>query len=99
VSNNRLHFDDWEARCRFAGGRRRYNAERQVRRELRRGQVADMLLQLGWFRGVQTQIARELGVSRSVVSRDFAALLDERRVTVQELFGRLFNLSATNAAV
>lgn len=86
MSNNELQIHDWDTRCRFAGGRRRYNAERRIRRELRRKQVADLLLKFGWFRGIQTKIARELDVSRSVVSRDVRALLRARQVDVLDLF-------------
>lgn len=53
-----------------AGGRRRYNAVRQVRAMMRRVKVSELLLQ-----GLsQAQIARRLGVHRCTISRDVASL-------------------------
>jgi hypothetical protein len=82
VGNNGLEIYDWGARCRLAGGRRRYNAERRARRELRRLEVASMLHKYGGARGAQARIARELEVSPSVISRDVRALLRAARPPV-----------------
>ena len=80
-----MQLTDWGApvsageAARRAGGRRRYNAWRTFRREYRLLQVA-RLLRRGTYgglidRGTQTRLARALGVSRSTVCRDIAALL------------------------
>ena len=54
-----------------AGGRRRYNLQRQEAAEARRGEVRRLLDLYGRHRrGVQARIARELGVSRATISRD-----------------------------
>ena len=59
--------------CRRAGGRRRYNAERQRGAEKRRAEVARLLVKYGRHkRGTRARIARELGVSEATVSRDAA---------------------------
>jgi DNA invertase Pin-like site-specific DNA recombinase len=59
-----------------AGGRRRYNSLRQFHAALRRGQVAELLEAAGGLvPGVQSRIARHLGVHRSTISRDVAAIL------------------------
>jgi hypothetical protein len=55
---------------RRAGGRRAYNALRRDLAAFRRLDVARLLKQYGRQRGVQARIARALGVSESVVSRD-----------------------------
>ena len=67
----------FEEACRRAGGRRRYNAVRQFKALLRRQRVVELLLRWGMRRGVQSRIAVELGVHRSTVSKDVAALLPE----------------------
>ena len=57
-----------------AGGRRHYNSLRQLHAELRRAQVARLLLDGGLHRGTQAQIARQLGVSEATISRqEFSA--------------------------
>jgi DNA invertase Pin-like site-specific DNA recombinase len=54
-----------------AGGRRRYNLERQRAAEARLKEVERLLALYGaWRRGVRARIARELGVSRATVTRD-----------------------------
>lgn len=65
-----------EAQAR-AGGRRHYNAMRQVDAALRRQEVARLVVAAGGFLvpGVQARIAAHLGVSRATISRDVAALL------------------------
>jgi hypothetical protein len=59
--------------ARRAGGRRRYNALRALRAELRRREVHRLVVELGglgvW--GLQSRIASALGVHRSTVHRDF----------------------------
>jgi len=72
---------DWSASTssdevhRRASGRRQHNAVRQLRAILRRNEVAQLLDQLGYARGVQVVIARRLGVSPATISRDVTALL------------------------
>jgi hypothetical protein len=66
----------WDVVCRRSAGRRRYHAVRRLRRDLRRERVAELLLRYGLGRGVQARIARELGVHRSVITKDVQALLD-----------------------
>jgi hypothetical protein len=66
---------DDEAHAR-AAGRRRHNALRRFRAQLRRVQVLNLAGELGGFHpGVQAQIARLLGVSEATISRDVAAIL------------------------
>jgi hypothetical protein len=71
----------WEEVCRRAAGRRHYNGVRRVRALLRRREVARLLLVKGGLttRGTQAALARELGVSRSTISRDVAYLLRQSR--------------------
>ncbi|MGE4056657.1 MAG: hypothetical protein AB7F99_17850, partial [Vicinamibacterales bacterium] len=62
-----------------AGGRRRYNAERQRVREERRDQLAALVVET-WprfmtDRGWQSWAARQLGVSRASVCRDVDAII------------------------
>jgi hypothetical protein len=80
VSNEWGQPTDWETVCRRNAGRRRYNATRTVRRALRRRQVLRLLLKYGGLygpksRGIQTRIARQLGVNRSTICRDIWAIL------------------------
>lgn len=68
------HIDPHRAYCR-AGGRRRYNAERQRRADQRRVIVAGMLWQLLFRkRGLIGALARHLGVHRSTIWRDVKRL-------------------------
>src|ERR1700683_1124237 len=53
-----------------AAGRRLYNGVRHAQAMVRAGEVIRLLNERGFGRGVQAQIARELGVHRSTVSRD-----------------------------
>jgi hypothetical protein len=72
VSNDEAH-----AR---AAGRRQYNETRSFEAMMRSAQVIGMLNERGFARGVQAQIARELGVARSTVSRDvMRALAPDRQ--------------------
>jgi hypothetical protein len=72
---------NWTARTDAAtvskrvGGRRRYNAVRQVRAALRRREVLKLLGAWGLGPGVQARMAAHLGVSASTISRDFRWLL------------------------
>lgn len=59
-----------EVAARRAGGRRRYNRDRQEAAFLRRYQVLDLLMQYGSERGAQSRVAEQLGVHRSTISRD-----------------------------
>ncbi|QDU25896.1 hypothetical protein ETAA8_09680 [Anatilimnocola aggregata] len=65
-----------EARRR-AGGRRRYNALRQFQADHRQMLVAKMIQASGFRRGVQSEIARKLGVDRATISRDVKELRTE----------------------
>ena len=65
---------------RRASGRRAYNALRRDLAAFRRLDVAQLLFKYGGLPGVQARIARELGVSESVVSRDRKKLLFEVQV-------------------
>lgn len=53
-----------------AGGRRHYNAVRQTLALVRQVQVAEMMLAGGSRWGLQSEIARRLGVDRATISRD-----------------------------
>lgn len=68
----RLSFDQI---CKRAGGRRRYNHQREIAKEARRKEVERLLNEYGrkaW--GVQARIARELGVSEATISRDIESI-------------------------
>lgn len=59
---------------RRAGGRRRYNFQREMAARARRERVCALLAKYGSkIRGVQARIARELGVSEATISRDVRA--------------------------
>ncbi|HTU88475.1 MAG TPA: HTH domain-containing protein [Gemmataceae bacterium] len=62
---------------RRAGARRHYNLVRHLKQTLRRKEVMRLLSCQGalFRRGIQTELARELGVSRSTICRDIAYLL------------------------
>jgi hypothetical protein len=68
---------DWDTVCKRAAGRGHYNSVRKFRAELRRLEVARLLRARGalFDRGTQAALARQLGVSRSTISRDVAVLL------------------------
>jgi HTH domain len=60
---------------RRAAGRRAYNRRRQFLALFRQRRMVQLIGQYGLGRGVQSRLARELGVSRQTISRDVAALL------------------------
>jgi hypothetical protein len=68
---------DTGAAYRRASGRRHYNAVRRFIQALRRAELAERLAckDALFRRGLQTELARELGVSRATVCRDMAYLL------------------------
>lgn len=75
--------------ARRAGGRRRYNADRQADALLRRSRVAELLVEYGLDRGAQSRMAEELGVHRSTISRDLDWLLEDKRRPCQTCGTRL----------
>lgn len=61
-----------------AGGRRRYNAERQAARERRRRLLVRLCFRHGsWAFAYRlgAELARHLGVSRATICRDLAAVM------------------------
>jgi hypothetical protein len=68
---------DTDAAYRRAGGRRHYDAVRRFIQAHRRFKVPRLLSYKGTLfrRGIQTELARELNVSRSSIYRDIAYLL------------------------
>jgi hypothetical protein len=74
-NNNWRQATSWDEVCRRNAGRRAYNFKRGVQREVRLNEVVNLLVRYGLSRGVQSRVARELGVSRSVVCRDIQALM------------------------
>jgi hypothetical protein len=62
---------------RGAGGRRRFNRERQMRALERRLEVARLIQANGLHRGAQARMARQLGVSESTIGRDVQAIFGE----------------------
>jgi hypothetical protein len=58
-----------------AGGRRRYNAKRQNEALIRRCRMLELFAEYGHGPGVRARIARELGVHRSTITRDFQAVV------------------------
>jgi hypothetical protein len=66
-----------EAAARRAGGRRAYNCRRRLAQTVRRAEVMRRVACKGGFfrRGIQAEVARELGVSRSTICRDIDYLL------------------------
>jgi hypothetical protein len=70
VRNNGWQPVTWEEAVKRAAGRRHINAVRRFRRDARRAQVAQLLEEYGFGRGVASRIARELGVHRATIHRD-----------------------------
>ena len=65
----------WDQVCRSASGRRHYNSWRKFLAADRQIKVSQLVRKYGGLRwGVQSAIARELGVHRSIICRDFAVL-------------------------
>jgi hypothetical protein len=61
---------------RRAGGRRRYNFQREMIARARRAKVRVLLTTYGHkSRGVQARMARELKVSEATISRDVQSLI------------------------
>ncbi len=65
----------WVEVCARAGGRRRYNAQRQNLRNQRRNIIIFRTAGLSLdTRGLQAALAEALGVSKATISRDFKAI-------------------------
>jgi len=80
VSNDWSAPTDWETVCRRNAGRRHYNAVRRFRQAVRRKQVAELLSQAeSLAHGTLARIARDLGVSKSTITRDVQFLLSLTR--------------------
>ncbi|MGC1274884.1 MAG: hypothetical protein WBC44_14355 [Planctomycetaceae bacterium] len=67
-------FESVPEHYRRAGGRRSYNARRQLAAEGRRHQVARIWCELKFRRGAASEIARRLEIHRSTVCRDLQVL-------------------------
>lgn len=65
-----------------ASGRRQYNAQRQHIAAMRQAEVFRRAMAYGYVPGTKARIARELGVHRSTVTRDFRAAI--RRLNDEE---------------
>lgn len=69
---------------RRAGGRRRYNRERQLDALVRQYHLIELIIQgrHGFFdHGLRSKLAARLGVHRTTIGRDIAAILEESRPT------------------
>ena len=81
MSNNWSDSTTFDEVCRRASGRRHYNSVRQFRALMRRREVLELMANLGdplaW--GSRARIARQLGVSRSTICRDFQYILVRMR--------------------
>lgn len=63
-----------------AGGRRRYNAQRQFAAQYRRKQLVKLMIEQDLFPtyyGAKTALAKALNVSVATISRDFLTLIHE----------------------
>jgi hypothetical protein len=65
----------WAEVTRRAAGRYKYNSLRRFQAQLRRREVLQLLHRWGWGAGVQSQIARRLGVHKSTICRDLRVLM------------------------
>jgi hypothetical protein len=66
----------WDEVCRLAAARRRWNAVRRFLADQRRRQVLELLIELGGLEwGAQAEIARQLHVHRSTISKDLKRLV------------------------
>lgn len=66
--------------CHLVGGRRHYNARRRAQAEARRARIVKRLVAVEFHkRGWQAEIARQLGVNRSTIHRDLAAIRQAAR--------------------
>jgi len=75
----------FDAICRRAGGRRRYNKQRQQAASWRRLLLLGYLERHGRQRGTLTAFARAMGVHRSTITRDLKALHERRRRALASL--------------
>jgi hypothetical protein len=68
-----------DAAARRAGGRRRFNAERQLAASYRREEVYTVLWREGKLheRGIRVRLAERLGVSYGTICTDVKKLLEE----------------------
>lgn len=80
---------DSETAARRAGGRRRYNRERQDAAAVRRYLLVQMLDERSLDWGAQTQMAEALGVHRSTICRDLRWLLEDKARPCQTCGTRL----------
>lgn len=72
---------DFETVRRRAGGRRKYNAVRQFQALMRQRDILELIKKnggLGSPSSRQAALARQLGVSRSTVCRDFTKIFHSR---------------------
>ena len=76
-----------EEAYRRAGGRRRYNALRQLNAQLRRIELLALMREGGLGAGAQARYARLLGVDPSTISRDIDLMI-ARRDGIEKDFGR-----------
>jgi len=73
VNNNWSAFTDFESVKRRAGGRRHYNSVRKLRAQVRKLEAGILFL-----KGMKkADIARQLGVHRSTITRDVQAQFRE----------------------
>ena len=78
-----------EIAARRAGGRRRYNRERQDAAAIRRYLLVEMLDEHSLEWGAQTAMAEALGVHRSTICRDLQWLLEDKTRPCQTCGTRL----------
>lgn len=64
-----------------SGGRKRYNALRQMTAKLRQIKVRELMNASGWQRGTQQRIAETLNVSAVTISRDVKTILSEMELS------------------
>lgn len=64
----------------MVGGRNRHNVRRQAAAEARRARLVKRLATVQFYkRGWQTRLAKQLGVHRSTICRDFRKIIREAR--------------------
>jgi hypothetical protein len=92
---------DWQEVRRRAGGRRRFNAARQLQAEQRRRAELAALIRAGRSgleRGVQRTLAQVFAVHPSTVSRDIRAILGDVRAGRGGLRQLLLSLATEQVA-